>query len=101
MAKATTGIIAVASDVPSTLAPSDYIARLRKVVQEQSFRPFLKVAKEKVCRYSDVVLPRGCEEPVSTWLRSQPEGGIVTCRNKQERHGNAGKRSNYAKVRLL
>ncbi len=33
------------------------LARLRKVVQEQSSRPFLKVAKEKVCRYSDVVLP--------------------------------------------
>ena len=73
------------------------LARLRKVVQEQSSRSFLKVAKEKVCRYSDVVLPRGCEEQVSTWLRSQPEGGIVTCRNKQERHGNAGKRSNHAK----
>ena len=73
------------------------LARLRKVVQEQSSRPFLKVAKEKVCCYSDVVLPRGGEEPVSMWLRSQQEGGIVICRNKQERHGNAGKRSNHAK----
>ena len=34
------------------------LARLRKVVQEQSSHPFLKVSKEKVCRYSDVVLPR-------------------------------------------
>ena len=37
------------------------LTRLWKVVQEQSSRPSLKVAKEKVCRYSDVILPRGCK----------------------------------------
>ena len=73
------------------------LARLRKVVQQQSSRPFVKVAKKKVSRCSDVVLPRGSTEPVSTWLRSQPEGTAVTCRNRPERHGNAGKRSNHAK----
>ena len=66
-------------------------------MQQQSSRPFVKVAKKKVSRYSDVVLPRGSTEPVSTWLRSQPEGTAVTCRNRPERHGNAGKRSTHAK----
>ena len=73
------------------------LARLRKVVQEQSSRPFVKLTKEKVCRYSDVVLPSGCEEPVSVWMHSQLTGSTVTCRNKPERHGNARKKSNHAK----
>ena len=73
------------------------LARLRKVLQQQSSCPFVKVAKEKIHRYSDVVLPKGYENPASTWLRSQSEGATVTCRNRPELHGNAGKRSNHAK----
>ena len=73
------------------------LACLRKVVQQQSSRPFVKIAKKNVSRYSDVVLPRGCVEPVSTWLCSQPEGATITCRNRPEHHGNARKRSNHAK----
>lgn len=73
------------------------LACLRKVVQQQSSRPFVKIAKKKVSRYSDVVLPRGCVQPASTWLRSQPEGATITCRNRPEQHGNARKRSNHAK----
>ena len=75
------------------------LARRRKVVQEQSSRPFVKLTKEKVCRYSDMVLPSGCEEPVSVWLHSQPTGSTVTCRNKPERHGNARKSLIMQKVR--
>ena len=33
------------------------LGHIQKVVQEQSSRPFLQVEKEKVLRYSDVVLP--------------------------------------------
>ena len=46
--------------------------------------------------YSDVVLPKGCELPASTWLQEQPEEARITCRNTK-RHGNAGKRSHNAK----
>lgn len=63
------------------------LARLRKVIQEQSSCPFVKVAKEKIHRYSDVVLPKGYENPASTWLRSQSEGATVTCCNRPELHG--------------
>ena len=73
------------------------LARIRKVVQEQTSQPLLQVEKEKVLRYSDVVLPQGCAMAASTWLLSQPEGSIVTCRNDPTRHGNAGKKSNNAK----
>jgi len=73
------------------------LARIRKVVQEQRSQPFLQVEKEKVLRYSDVVLPCGCDTAASTWLLSLPENSVVTCRNDPTRHGNAGKRSNNAK----
>ena len=53
--------------------------------------------KEKVLRYSDVVLPQGCAMAASTCLLSQPEESIATCRNDPTCHGNAGKRSNNAK----
>lgn len=77
------------------------LARIRKVVQQQSSQPFLQVEKEKVSRYSDVVLPQGCDMAASTWLLSQPERSIVTCRNDPARHGNAGKRSNNAKSQAV
>ena len=37
----------------------------------------------------------------STWLLSQPEGSIVTCRNDPTYHGNTGKRSNNAKDKAV
>ena len=73
------------------------LARIRKVVQQQCSQPFLQVEKEKVSRYSDVILPPGCDIRTSSWLLSQREGTVVTCRNDPSRHGNAGKRSNNAK----
>ena len=66
-------------------------------MQKQHSRPFLQVEKEKVSRYSDVVLPPGCDTAASTWLLSQPENSVVTCRNDPTWHGNAGKKSNNAK----
>lgn len=76
------------------------LARIRKVVQEQTSQPLLQVEKEKVLRYSDVVLPQGCAMAASTWLLSQPEGSIVTCRNDPIRHGNAGKNPIMLKINL-
>ena len=76
------------------------LARLRKTVQDQSSHPFVHKAREEVTHYSDVVLPKGCELPVSTWLQSQPEGAAVACRNTT-RHGNAGKRSHNAKNEVI
>ena len=50
-----------------------------------------------VSRYSDIILPRGCDMQPSAWLHEQPDGATVVCRNKLTRHGNAGKRSHNAK----
>ena len=76
------------------------LARLRKTVQDQSSHPFVDMTREEVTHYSDVVLPKGCELPVSTWLQSQPEGAAVACRNTT-RHSNAGKRSHNAKNEVI
>ena len=62
--------------------------------------PFLQVEKEKVSQYSDVVLPQGCDMAASTWLLSQPERSIVTCRNDPTRHGMQGKDQTMPKVKL-
>jgi len=77
------------------------LARIHKVVQQQYSKPFLQVEKEKVTRYSDVVLPQGSVVSASTWLLSQPEGSVVTCHNNPTCHGNAGKRSNNAKSKAV
>ena len=73
------------------------LSRLRRVVREKSSTPILELPKEEVNRYSDIVLPKGCEEQASTWLLLQPDGAMISCRNDLQRHGNAGKRSNHAK----
>ena len=57
---------------------SQRLARLRKVLQQQTSRPFVELKKEDVCCYSDLVLPTACEEPASSWLQSQPNKAVVT-----------------------
>ena len=80
---------------------SQRLSSLRKVVQEKSSTPFLELPKKEEHRYSDVILPNGCEEQASTWLLSQPDGAMVSCRNNPQRHGNAGIRSNFAKSEVV
>jgi hypothetical protein len=77
------------------------LSRLRRVVREKSSTPFLELPKEEVHRYSDIVLPKGCEEQASTWLLSQPDEAVISCRNNPQRHGNAGKRSHHAKSEIV
>lgn len=72
------------------------LACLRKLVQEARSRPFVEKSRVEVTHYSDVVLPKGCELPASTWLQQQPEQARVMCRNTK-RHSNAEKRSHNAK----
>ena len=57
---------------------SQRLARLRKVLQQQTSRPFVELRKEDVRRYSDLVLSTACEEPASSWLQSQPNKAVVT-----------------------
>lgn len=65
-------------------------------MQEMSSRSFVEKSKAEVTHYSDVVLPKGCELPASTWLQQQPEQARGMCRNTKC-HGNAGKQSHNVK----
>ena len=78
---------------------SQRLARLRKVLQQQTSRPFVELRKEDVHRYSDLVLSTASEDPASSWLQSQPNKAVVTCCSHPERHGNAGKNQTTQKVR--
>jgi len=73
------------------------LARFRKIVAAQKSNDVVTVAKKKLPRVSDVVLPEGCTTSPAEWLSEQPECAGILCRNHPERHGNACKESHNAK----
>ena len=76
------------------------LARLRKSIQIEAGDPVELVQKQSVCqdnRLSDVVLPRGCEQPVQAFVETQSTAVLIECRKHPRRHGNARKQSNHAK----
>ena len=76
------------------------LSRLRKAIQIETSDPTELVQKQEILshkRFSDVVLPRNCEQPARKWLDSQPEDVPVQCKKHPRHHGNARKRSNCAK----
>ena len=62
------------------------LARLRCVVQQQNQQHLVRVEKERVTRFSDVVVPMDCSKSAGAWLQSQPDGSIVSCRNHPAMH---------------
>ena len=76
------------------------LSRLRKAIQIETSDPTELVQKQEILshkRFTDVVLPRNCEQPAPKWLDSQPEDVPVQCKKHPRHHGNARKRSNRAK----
>jgi len=69
------------------------LARLWKIVAAKKSNNVVTVAKEKLSRVSDVVLPVGCSKSPAEWLSEQPEGAGILCHNHPDRHGNACKKS--------
>ena len=75
------------------------LSRLRKGIQVETNDPTEPVQKHEIVsgkRFSDVVLPRNCEQPARVWLESQPEE-VPGQQKHLSRHGNSRKRSNNAK----
>ena len=80
------------------------LSRLRKSIQVESSDRTELVPKEDVClakRFSDVVLPRNCEQPAKKWLDTQHEDDLVECNKRPRRHGNSRKQSNNAKSEVV
>ena len=75
------------------------LSRLRRGIQIETQDSTEFVQKENICtshRFSDVILPRNCEQPAQTWLESQPDDVPIRCKKHPIRHGNARKPSNHA-----
>ena len=59
------------------------LSRLRKAIQIETSDPTELVQKQEILsrkRFSDVVLPRNCEQPARKWLDSQPKDVPVQCK---------------------
>lgn len=73
------------------------LSRLRKCIQVETNDPTEEVQKQEIVlkkRFSDVVLPRNCEQPARMWVNSQPDDFPLRCHKHPRRHGNARKPSN-------
>lgn len=79
----------------------DRLARQCNIKRQQSQQPIVEMPKSEVeeKRLGDhVVMPIGLETSFNTWWRSQDASTIVQVRYPHDRHGNAGKVSNAAKI---
>ena len=61
---------------------NQHLSRLRKGIQVETNDPTEFVQKQDICmalRFSDVVLPRNCEQPARMWLDSQGDDVSLQC----------------------
>lgn len=80
------------------------LTRQRNIKRQQSQLPIVELPKSEVeeKRLGDcVVMPISLETPFSLWWRSLDSSTVVQVRYPHGRHGNAGKKSHFAKEASL
>ena len=68
------------------------LSRLRKDIQVETNDPTEFVQKQDICMarcFSDVELPRNCEQPARMWLDSLDDDVSLQCTKHPRRHGKS------------